>query len=68
MLCSKFGWNLPSGCGEEYENRESLQTARQTYGPTLEVMRSEKHVWASSSGELITEAIKDDKGCSQGSF
>ena len=30
MLCAKFGWNWPSGSGEEVENRKSLQTDRQT--------------------------------------
>ena len=30
MLCAKFGWNWPSGSGEEDENVKSLQTDRQT--------------------------------------
>ena len=30
MLCTKFGWNWPSGSGEEVENVKSLQTDRQT--------------------------------------
>ena len=34
MLCAKFGWNWPSGSGEEDENVKSLQTDRQTDGQT----------------------------------
>ena len=30
MLCAKFGWNCPSGSGEEDENVKSLQTDGQT--------------------------------------
>ena len=30
MLCTKFGWNWPSGSGEEDENVKSLQTNGQT--------------------------------------
>ena len=30
ILCAKFGWNWPSGFGEEDENVKSLQTDRQT--------------------------------------
>ena len=30
MLFAKFGWNWPSGSGEEDENVKSLQTDRQT--------------------------------------
>ena len=30
MLCAKFGWNWPSGSGEEDENVKSLQTNRRT--------------------------------------
>ena len=30
ILCAKFGWNWPSGPGEEDENVKSLQTDRQT--------------------------------------
>ena len=30
MLCAKFGWNWPSGSGEEDENVKCLQTDRQT--------------------------------------
>ena len=57
MLCAKFGWNWPSGSGEEVENRKSLQTDRQTDrrtdGQTTDERRSEKLTWAFSSGELI---------------
>ena len=34
ILCAKFGWNWPSGSGEEDENVKSLQTDRQTDGRT----------------------------------
>ena len=34
MFCAKFGWNWPSGSGEEDENVKSLQTDRQTDGQT----------------------------------
>ena len=34
MLCVKFGWNWPSGSGEEDENVKSLQTDGQTDGQT----------------------------------
>ena len=30
MLCAMFGWNWPSGSGEEVENVKSLQMDRQT--------------------------------------
>ena len=30
VLCAKFGWNWPSGSGEEDENEKSLQTDGQT--------------------------------------
>ena len=42
MLCSKFGWNWPSGSGKRWWKRENLLTDR----------RSEKFTWAFSSGEL----------------
>ena len=29
MSCAKFGWNWPSGSGEQDENMKSLQTDRQ---------------------------------------
>ena len=32
MRCVKFGWNWPSGSGEEDENVESLQLDRQMTG------------------------------------
>ena len=31
MLCAKFGWNWPSGSGEEDENVKSLQRQRQQH-------------------------------------
>ena len=48
ILCAKFGWNWPSGSGEEDENVKSLQTDRQTTHDRW----SEKLTWAFSSGEL----------------
>ena len=30
MICAKFGWNMPSGSGEEDENVKSLQTDGRT--------------------------------------
>ena len=60
MLCAKFGWNWPSGSGEEVKNRKSLQTDgqtdrqtdRRTDRQTTDERRSEKLTWAFSSGEL----------------
>ena len=50
MLCVKFGWNWPSGSGEEDENVKSLwQRQRQR---TMDKFWSEKLTWAFSSGEL----------------
>ena len=58
LLCAKFGWNWPSGSGEEDENVKSLQTDGQTEGRTdgrtTDNRRSEKLTWAFSSDELIT--------------
>ena len=45
MLCTKFGWNWPSGSGEEDENVKSLQTDGQTD-------RQTDRRTAFSSGEL----------------
>ena len=65
MLCAKFGWNLPNGCGEEYENVKSLRTDRQTDG------RSEKLTWTLSSGELKSDCNNtwsfycEEKQCTQ---
>ena len=60
ILCAKFGWNWPSGSGEEDENVKSFQTDRQTDGRTdrrtdrqpTDDRWSEKLTWAFSSGEL----------------
>ena len=56
MLCAKFGWNWPSGSGEEDENVKSLQTDgqtdRRTDRQTTDDRWSEKLTWAFSSGEL----------------
>ena len=51
MLCAKFGWNWPSGSGED-ENVKSLQTDGQTDRQTMDERWSEKLTWAFSSGEL----------------
>ena len=34
MICAEFGWNWPSGSGEEDENVKSLQTDRRTVRQT----------------------------------
>ena len=47
ILCAKFGWNWPSGSGEEDENVKSLQTDGRT-----DDRWSEKLTWTFSSGEL----------------
>ena len=56
MLCTKFGWNWPSGPGEEDENVKRLQTDGRTDGRTdrqrTDDRWSEKLTWAFSSGEL----------------
>mgnify|MGYP003684358579 CR=1 FL=1 len=48
MLCAKFGWNWPSGSGEEDENVKSLRKRRRT----TDKFWSEKLTWAFGSGEL----------------
>ena len=56
MLYAKFGWNWPSGSGEEAEIVKSLrqqwrqQQRRQRW--TTDKFRSEKLTWALGSGEL----------------
>ena len=45
---AKFGWNWPSGSGEEDENVKSLQTDRRT-----DNTRSEKLRWANNTIDLI---------------
>ena len=52
MLCAKFGWNWPGGSGEEVENVKSLQTDKRTDRQMTVNRRSEKLIWAFSSGEL----------------
>ena len=60
MLCAKFGWNWPSGSGED-ENVKSLQTDRQTDGWTddgQQVIRK-AHLsfqlrWAKNNDHLFT--------------
>ena len=53
MLCAKFGWNWPSGSGEDYENVKSLQTDK----PTMDNRRLEKLTLAFSSVELSKNHI-----------
>ena len=48
MLCAKFGWNWPSGSGEEDENVKSLRQRRWT----TDKYWSEKLTCAFGSGEL----------------
>ena len=56
MLCAKFGWNWPSGSGEENENVKSLRQRRQRRQRqrrrTTDKFWSEKLTWAFGSGEL----------------
>ena len=47
MLCAKFGWNWPSGSGEEDKNVKSVRQRR-----TKDKFRSEKLTWAFGSDEL----------------
>ena len=60
MLCAKFGWNWPSGSGEEDEIVESLQTDGQTDGQTDDRW-SEKLTWVFSSGELKNQKPINNK-------
>ena len=52
MLCAKFGWNWPSGTGEEDENGKRLEKDGRTDRQTTDDRWSEKLTWAFSSGEL----------------
>ena len=52
MLFAKFGWNLPSGSGEEDEIVKSLRQQQQRR--TTDKFWSEKLTWAFCSGELKT--------------
>ena len=54
MLCAKFGWNWPSGSGEEDENVKSLRQRRRRRR-TTDKFWSEKLTWAFGSGELKRE-------------
>ena len=53
MLCAKFGWNWPSGSGEEDENVKHLRQ-RQWQPRATDKFWSEKVTWAFNSGELKT--------------
>ena len=50
MLCAKFGWNWPSGSGEEDENVKSLQQRQQRQRRTTDKFWSEKLTWAFGLG------------------
>ena len=53
MFCAKFGWNWPSGSGEEDENVKSLRRRQQRQQRrTTDKLWSEKLTWAFGSGEL----------------
>ena len=63
MLCAKFGWNWPSGSGEEDENVKSFRQCKQRrcrqQRRTTEKFWSEKLTWAFGSGELKRTSQKD---------
>ena len=54
MLCAQFGWNWPSGSGEEYNVKSLWQQQRQGGQQrwTTDILWSEKLTWTFSSGEL----------------
>ena len=56
MIGAKFGWNWPSGSGEEDGNVKNLQTDGWTDGEQLE-----KLTWAFSLSELKINGIKKEK-------
>ena len=53
MLFAKFGWNWPTGSGEEDENVKNLRQQQQgRQQQTTDKLWSEKLTWAFASGEL----------------
>ena len=58
MLCDKFGWNWPSGSGDEGENVKSLWQDWQRH--TTDKFPLEKLSWAFGSGEL--KSCKENGG------
>ena len=53
IYCDMFGWNWPSGSGEEDENVKNLQQRQQRRRRrTTDKFWSEKLTWAFGSGEL----------------
>ena len=55
ILRAKFGWNWPSGSGEEDENVKSLRRQWQQWQrQTMDKFWSENLTWAFGSGELKT--------------
>ena len=58
MLCAKFGWNWPSGSGEEDENAKSLQMDGWTNGQTDDGQQAIKKAHLSFQlNNLIIEVI-----------
>ena len=51
MFCTMFGWNWPSGSGEDENVKSSCQQRRQWRQQTMDKFWSEKLTWAFSSGE-----------------
>ena len=51
-LCAKFGWNWPSGSGEEDENVKSLRQWQRQQRRTIDKFWSEKLTWVLGSGEI----------------
>ena len=58
MHCAKFGWNWPSGSGEDDENVKSWRQRQRRQRRTTDKLWSEMLTWAFSSGELKREKDK----------
>ena len=58
MLCAKFGWNWPSGSGEEDQNVESFRWRWQRWWGTTDKFWSEKLTGVFGSGELKVTRTK----------
>ena len=54
MFCTMFGWNWPSGSGEDENVKSSCQQRRQWRQQTMDKFWSEKLTWAFGSGEIKT--------------
>ena len=57
MFCAKFGWNWPSGSGEEDENVKSLQTDWQTDRQTTDDRWSEKLTYCRHAEEKEKKSL-----------